>query len=301
MTEKELWAAFCRVSGTDAATPYQAWEFGGSPDLLAALVALGVKTATASAYDLCALDSSEPMPQPGDRSVILDSRENAVCVIRTDRLRVLPFRDVDAEQARREGEGDRSLAYWRQTHNEFFRAEYERCGAAFTEDSPILCEEFSLLYSLYTAGPLTDEEAREAVAWRYDGEYAVYNFPSWDECAARGWSITDAVKRENAYFSVWYAGEFLGFFHIMDRAGHVELGVGMKPELCGQGRGRMFLALALAKILETRGCTPVQLAVRTFNTRAVRCYERAGFRIIDKRWEALGTAPGEMYIMQTTL
>ena len=121
--------------------------------------------------------------------------------------------------------------------------------------------------SLYAVGTLTDEEAREAVAWRYDGEYAVYNFPSWDECAARGWSITDAVKRENAYFSVRYAGEFLGFFHIMDRAGHVELGVGMKPELCGQGRGRMLMALALAKILETRGCTTVMLAVRTFNTR----------------------------------
>ena len=139
------------------------------------------------------------------------------------------------------------------------------------------------------------------MAWRYDGEYAVYNFPSWDECAARGWSITDAVKRENAYFSVRYAGEFLGFFHIMDRASHVELGVGMKPELCGQGRGRMLMALALAKILETRGCTTVKLAVRTFNTRAVRCYERAGFTIIDTRYEALGTAPGEMYIMQTTV
>ena len=83
-------------------------------------------------------------------------------------------------------------------------------------------------------------------------------------------------KRENAYFSVRYAGEFLGFFHIMDRAGHVELGVGMKPELCGQGRGRMLMALALAKILETRGCTTVMLAVRTFNTRAGRCFERAG-------------------------
>ena len=145
--------------------------------------------------------------------------------------------------------------------------------------------------SLYAVGTLTDEEAREAVAWRYDGEYAVYNFPSWDECAARGWSITDAVKRENAYFSVRYAGEFLGFFHIMDRAGHVELGVGMKPELCGQGRGRMLMALALAKILETRGCTTVKLAVRTFNTRAVRCYERAGFTITGTRYEDLGTAP----------
>lgn len=301
MTENELWAAFCRASGTDAAAPYQAWAFGSAPDRLAALVALGIKTATASGYELYALDPSEPMPQPGDLSVILDSRENAVCVIRTERVRVLPFCSVDDRQAYKEGEGDRSLTCWRQVHGEFFRAEYERCGAAFTEDSLILCEEFSLPYSLYAVGTLTDAEAREAVGWRYGGEYAVYNFPSWDECAARSWSITDAAKRENAYFSVRYAGSFLGFFHIMDRPGRVELGVGMKPELCGQGHGRMLVALALAKILETRGRTAVQLSVRTFNTRAVRCYEHAGFTITDTRYEALGTAPGEMYIMRTTV
>lgn len=155
--------------------------------------------------------------------------------------------------------------------------------------------------SLYTVGTLTDEEAREAAAWRYGGEYAVYNFPDWAECVSRGWSITDAAKRENAYFSVRYAGELLGFFHIMDRPGHVELGVGMKPELCGQGHGRALMERALGTIRQTRGHTPVQLAVRTFNVRAVRCYEHAGFRITDTRYEALGTAPGEMYIMQTTV
>lgn len=155
--------------------------------------------------------------------------------------------------------------------------------------------------SLYAVGTLTDEEARDAVAWRYGGEYAVYNFPDWAECAACGWSITDAAKRENAYFSLRYAGEFLGFFHIMDRAGHVELGVGMKPALCGQGHGHALMTLALETIRRTRGRTPVLLSVRTFNTRAVRCYERAGFRIIDTRYEDLGTAPGEMYIMQAAV
>ena len=58
---------------------------------------------------------------------------------------------------------------------------------------------------------------------------------------------------------------------------------------------------ALETIRQTRGPTPVQLSVRTFNTRAVRCYERAGFTIIDTRYEALGTAPGEMYIMQAAV
>ena len=42
-------------------TPYEAWAFGGDPDKLAALVLDGVKTATASAYPMYALEK-EPLP-----------------------------------------------------------------------------------------------------------------------------------------------------------------------------------------------------------------------------------------------
>ena len=147
MKAQELWNEFCKEKKVDPATPYEAWAFGGDPDGLAKLVMQGIKTATASGYDLYEVDDDEePMPQEGDYSVILNQAEEACCVIRTIRTRVLPFDRVDEEQAYKEGEGDRSLAYWRKVHEDFFTKDYANYGLTFTKDSRILCEEFELLY-----------------------------------------------------------------------------------------------------------------------------------------------------------
>lgn len=140
MTAKQMWAAFAARKGLEGA-PCDAWSFGGDPDGLAALVLAGVKTATASAYPLYA-PAGEPLPEAGEYSVILDGRGEAVCVILTDRVAVVPFREVGADHARREGEGDLSLAHWRRVHEAFFRDELARAGLRFTPDMPVVCEEF---------------------------------------------------------------------------------------------------------------------------------------------------------------
>lgn len=139
MTAQEMWNA-SGLTGT-----YEAWAFGDDPDALAELVRRGIKTATASAYPLYELEG-EALPMTGEYSVVLDTGEEAVCIIRTTRVYVTPYRDVSAEQAYREGEGDRSLAYWRRVHEAFFRKEMEQAGLTFTEDMGVVCEEFELIY-----------------------------------------------------------------------------------------------------------------------------------------------------------
>ena len=147
MNAEELWNAYCEASGTDRSTPYEAWAFGGAPDKLADLVVRGINTATASGYDLYFLEGcKEPLPKPGDYSVILNSKDEAVCVIRTVKTSVVPFSEVGEEQAFREGEGDRTLAYWRAVHEDFFTKDFAESGAVFTYESRILCEEFELCY-----------------------------------------------------------------------------------------------------------------------------------------------------------
>jgi len=144
MTHQEMWAAY-QAANPDAGEDYEAWPYGDEPDLLAELTRAGVKTATASAeiwYEI----EDEPMPQAGEHSVILNSRGEAVCVIRTTKVYTIPFDQVSAGQAWREGEGDRSLAYWRQVHERFFRAELAEAGLAFTFDMPVVCEEFEVVY-----------------------------------------------------------------------------------------------------------------------------------------------------------
>lgn len=144
MTHQELWAAY-RAVDPGAGEDYEAWAFGGDPDTLAELTRTGVKTATASAGPLYELEN-EPLPQAGEYSVILDSREEAVCIIRTTRVYTVPFDQVSEEQAYREGEGDRSLEYWRRVHEDFFRAELAEAGLEFSPTMPVVCEEFEVVW-----------------------------------------------------------------------------------------------------------------------------------------------------------
>ncbi|MBP3884042.1 MAG: ASCH domain-containing protein [Olsenella sp.] len=140
MTAEELW----NESGLSG--EYEAWAFGGAPDKLAALVVDGTKTATCSSLEMLSLEG-ESVPQPGDYSVILDSAGEAVCIIRTTRAYVEAFDHVSAEHAFREGEGDRSLGYWRRVHMEYFTEELGAVGLSFDESSELVCEEFELAYA----------------------------------------------------------------------------------------------------------------------------------------------------------
>lgn len=139
MTAAEMW----NKSGLSG--EYQAWPFGGAPDKLAKLVLSGKKTATSSALALYE-KKNEPIPKIGDYSVILDSAGNAVCIIRTTRVYIEAFDRVSEEHAFKEGEGDRSLDYWRKVHNEFFTDELNAEHMEFDEGIKVICEEFELVY-----------------------------------------------------------------------------------------------------------------------------------------------------------
>ena len=125
MTAEELW----NKSGLTG--EYEAWAFGGAPDKLAKLVLEGTKTATCSAYELYQVEN-EPIPQVGDYSVILDSKDNAVCIIQTTKIYIAPYSSCSKEHAYKEGEGDRSLEYWKDVHEEFFTDEMKSINKSFS-------------------------------------------------------------------------------------------------------------------------------------------------------------------------
>jgi len=136
---QKLWETYSRKENIQS--DYEAWAFGDDADKLAQLVMDGIKTATASAYPLYALEG-EPLPKAGQYSVILNSHEEAVCIIRTERVFIVPFHQVDETQAWKEGEGDRSLSYWRKVHEAFFHQELAEASLSFDEKMLVVCEEF---------------------------------------------------------------------------------------------------------------------------------------------------------------
>ena len=139
MTPEKLWKR-SGLSGT-----YEVWSFEEAPDELSELVLQGIKTATCSVYDLYRINN-EKIPQEGDYSIILNSNKEAVCIIRTLKVYVTEFSQASEEHAFKEGEGDRSLEYWRKVHSNFVAKELASVNILFDEHSKVVCEEFEVVY-----------------------------------------------------------------------------------------------------------------------------------------------------------
>ena len=141
---EEFWRAFVSATGIDGT--YAAWGFGNDAEMadsLGRLVRDGPKRATTSLFSTYQ-DDDEPLPTVGDLSVVLDGDGAPMCVIRTVSVEVRPFGQVDERFAWTEGEGDRSLEYWRTEHVRFFESE----GRPVNDDTPVVLETFELLWPL---------------------------------------------------------------------------------------------------------------------------------------------------------
>ena len=128
---------------------FDAWPFGSGAamaDKLGALVAGGTKTATAS-LSWYYHEGGEAHPEIGDYNIILDGRGDPLCIVRVTALETVPFNQVSEEQAFLEGEGDRSLAYWREVHWDFFAAECQELGIEMHAEIAVLCEVFELVFN----------------------------------------------------------------------------------------------------------------------------------------------------------
>lgn len=146
MTEQELWSRYIERYPAEKDAPYEAWQYGSDdPDELLALTLEGRKTATASAYPFYEYEQC-PLPEVGATSIILNTKGEAACVIRDVKVTVAPFLEVSAEQAYKEGEGDRSLAYWRRVHQEAFTKELKEIDGTFSEQMLVVCEEFQIMF-----------------------------------------------------------------------------------------------------------------------------------------------------------
>lgn len=62
------------------------------------------------------------------------------------------------------------------------------------------------------------------------------------------------------------------------------LGISFRPDCLGQGMGMEALGLLNAHFFDAMRMTALFLDVAAHNTRARRCYERCGFRVIGEHW-----------------
>lgn len=146
MTEKECWENFIKKSGLDGQAKYagsfgfEARGFAGT-ERLAALLA-GKKTAAFFSYATFAVDNEE-LPVSGEYYIVLDANNEALCVIKTTAVQILPYNQVAWEMAAREGE-DSSLEEWRERTRENLEDEGAVVGFEFAPDIKLVYVEFEV-------------------------------------------------------------------------------------------------------------------------------------------------------------
>ena len=125
----------------------------------------------------------------------------------------------------------------------------------------------------------TEEEKYAICEWKYNGEYAIYNNISYKEQvkAYRGFA-----NPKNNFYSFSDGKQLIGYINLIENETDVLFGVGVAPAFCNQGYGQMICKTAIELSHQLYPGKPICLQVRTWNTRAVRCYEKAGFHIVGK-------------------
>lgn len=145
LLEKLTAAGICVPAG-----PLRADGYGDSAELSEALLELirsGAKRAGTGL--LWAMEhDGDTLPVVGDIEIVVDHWFEPALVTRITRVETLPFSQVSAEYAAIEGEGDGSLAYWRQAHWRFFSRECSRIGREPSQEMPVVCSVFELLASV---------------------------------------------------------------------------------------------------------------------------------------------------------
>jgi len=125
---------------------------------------------------------------------------------------------------------------------------------------------------------LTDQTAAELAAWHYEPPYDFYDFEAEPDDLAQ---LLDPARRGDRYYGAFdESGELVGFFYFVVRAEEIEVGLGLRPDLTGRGLGAEYLDAGLELARRQFGLARFRLYVATFNERAIRVYERAGFRAV---------------------
>jgi len=147
---------------------------------------------------------------------------------------------------------------------------------------------------------LKEADAKEVCAWRYNEPYQIYNLPVWEEVVSNNWSIADEERRTREYRKIVDEnGIFLGFFRYKMQDDKIILGLGLNPNYCGKKLGSKFIQKIL-DYLKVYNCL-IELEVRSFNVRAIKCYEKVGFKIIDKSYKKTLNGEDEFVVMQINL
>lgn len=127
-------------------------------------------------------------------------------------------------------------------------------------------------------------DAAEILLWHYEEPYDFYNMDNSDE--------TLSELLDGSYYVVYSGDDRLFGYYCKGNSAQVpagnasgayldaclDIGLGMKPNMTGTGRGSSFFSFILDSLVkEKEGQASFRLTVATFNKRAMALYSKLGF------------------------
>lgn len=138
--------------------------------------------------------------------------------------------------------------------------------------------------------PLGWHDTQTVAAWRYPAPYELYDLSRSSLLVGVGLHRLLAPLRAVGFYAVqWRDIPLAGVFSFRRQGTTVELGLGLRPDLTGRGIGLAFVQAGMAFARGEFAPVAFRLDVATFNQRAIRVYERAGF------------VPGRRFVRYTRL
>jgi RimJ/RimL family protein N-acetyltransferase len=151
---------------------------------------------------------------------------------------------------------------------------------------------------------MNHDEAKQISKWIYEEPYSIYSMDESDS------EINELLN--GCYFSVLNSeNNLIGYycfgeaaqvpagnqFGVYDSEDIIDIGLGIKPNLCGKGLGFNFFSNGLDFARNKLLANKFRLTVASFNKRAIKVYERAGFRKVNSFNRVSNNQEVEFWVM----
>ena len=134
--------------------------------------------------------------------------------------------------------------------------------------------------------PIEESDARKIIGWRYQPPYHIYNLQDSAE------SIQYVLDPNYNYHAMWDESAGLVGFCSFGEDGQVpggdysadalDIGMGIHPDLTGQGLGASFVEAVLEFALRKYQPNAFRVTIAAFNQRAQRVWQANGFESIQR-------------------
>lgn len=156
--------------------------------------------------------------------------------------------------------------------------------------------------------PITADDVRQIITWRYEPPYDIYNMGSGTVGAIELAEAIDYFLRPKYHFQVMLhqpPGDLAAFCSFGPdgqvaggdySAPAVDIGMGVHPQNTGRGLGGLFAGAAINFALQNFDPARLRVTIAAFNLRAQKVWERHNFVPVQRFHSLYGGRPFIVYV-----